>query len=272
MSLIIFTSLDKILSPLEEHEYELVMAVAQELQSRSIPLILVTNSTRAEVEEWSQKTGLNSPFIVEQGSGIFIPQANCQFIVTNIISVENYHLYQLGCTYTEARAALKAIQEEINKILRGFGDLDEENIQSLLGLSLAAARRAKAREFSEYFITPNRIAVEKLQEIATEYGFKIIAGDDLSLVMGGKANPGKAIEWLKHNYQAASDAEIVTAGLGSTKQDLAMLEAVDVPVIIPNSGGLVDLSFADKDWQISSRTGFLGWVESIKQICRNYLD
>lgn len=262
---IIFTGLDGMLLPIEKHDYEPIISVIRELQQQNIPLIPVTNNTRAEVEELSRKIGLNDPFVVEQGSGIFIPESNSNFTAPETSNVENYHLYQLGCSYTEARAALKAVQEEMSKILRGFGDMDEDNIQSLMGLSLAAARRAKAREFSEYFVTPSRIAVSTLQEIATEYGFKILPKNDLSLIMGGKADPQQAIQWLKQNYQADSDTKITTVGLGSTEQDLALLEAVDIPIVIPNPEG-IEPSFADKPWQTASVPGSLGWVESVNYI------
>jgi len=92
------------------------------------------------------KLGLSDPFIVERGSGIFIPQTDSNFHISQLSTVDRYYLYQLGCSYTEARAALKAVQEEISKILRGFGDMDESNIQPLIGADKLAARQAKARE------------------------------------------------------------------------------------------------------------------------------
>ena len=45
MSLIIFTNLDVVLSPLEEQNYEPVRAVVQELKHKNVPLILLTNNT-----------------------------------------------------------------------------------------------------------------------------------------------------------------------------------------------------------------------------------
>lgn len=267
MSLLIFTGLDRMLLPIEDYDYEPVARVVEGLQQQNIPLIPVTNNTRAEVENLSQKIGFKDPLIVEHGSGIFIPQDHKNFQVSETEIVDNYHLHQLGCTYTEARAALKVVQEESNKILRGFGDLDEENIQSMMGLSLAAVRRAKAREFSEYFVTPNRIEIAQLQEVATEYGFKIVPGDRLSLIMGGKAERGQAIALLKENYQTA-ESEIVTVGLGSTKQDLPLLEAVDIPMVIPTSDG-VEPSFGDREWQIATTTGSSGWIEAIKKVSLN---
>ena len=259
MSLIIFTNLDILLSPLEDQNYEPVISVIQELKHNNIPLILITSNTRAEIASLSQKIGLNDPLIVEQGSGIFIPQDNHQLITSETTKVDNYHLYQLGCTYTETRAALKAVQEEINKILRGFGDLDEENIQPLIGSSLAMARRAKAREFSEYFLTPNRIEIQELRQVATEYGFKITFGDRLSLIMGQGADPQKAAQWLIQNYQVTSHDKLVTIGLGQIDENVAK---------VLDSLTLVNTS-EHQNWQ----TDFISaWVKSIRQICQNYLD
>ncbi|WP_019509503.1 mannosyl-3-phosphoglycerate phosphatase [Pleurocapsa sp. PCC 7319] len=259
MSLIIFTNLDILLPPLEEQNYESVISVIQELKHKNIPLILITDNTRAEITSLSQKIGLNDPLIVEQGSGIFIPQDNHLLITSETTKVDDYHLYQLGCTYTEARAALKAVQEEIGKILRGFGDLDEEDIQPLIGSSLAMARRAKAREFSEYFLTPNRIAIQELRQVATEYGFKIIFGDRLSLIMGQGADPKKAVQWLIQNYQTVSQDKLTPVGLGQIDGNVA--EALDTLT-------LVDVP-KNQDWQ----TDFISaWVKSIRQICQDYHD
>ena len=269
MSLIIFTGLDEMLLSVNELDYQPITAAFQELQQKNIPVIPVTTRTRAEVEELLAKFNLITSFIVEHGSGIFLPPNNSNFTSPQTSVLDNYHLHQLGCSYTEARAGLKVVQEEINKILRGFGDLDEGNIQSLIDCSKAAARKAKAREFSEYFLTPNKLEIKQLQEIAEEYGFKILPGDNLSLIIGQGASNRQAIQWLVENHQATADKTLQTIGLGCTEQDLAMLETVDIPVIIPTSEG-VHPCFADKDWQIAANTGALGWLESINYVCRQY--
>ena len=268
MSLIIFTGLDEMLLPAEKHDYEAVRAIVKNLQQQNISLIPVTNNTRAEVEAVSQTLGFNNAFVVEQGSGIFIPQNSKDFAIApseEVETVDNYYLYQLGCTYTEARAALKAVQEEISKILRGFGDLDEENIQKLMGVSSPAARRAKSREFSEYFLTPSRLEISQLQSVAQEYGFQIIPEGKLSLVMSSGAGKGKAVDWLKKNYQSKNSDKLTTVGLGSTERDLPLLEAVDIPIIIPTASG-VDGSLANRGWQTASNTGAAGWVKAIARI------
>jgi mannosyl-3-phosphoglycerate phosphatase len=265
MSLIIFTGIDEFLSPSVPSSGQIITEVIQDLKQQNIPLIPVTSKTRAEIADWSSSFGLISPLIVEGGSGIFIPQADHRFSTSGTKSIDNYYLHQLGCSYTEARAALKAVQEEINKILRGFGDMDEENIQSLIGGSTKAARKAKSREFSEYFLTPSRLEIEQLQEVATEYDFKILPGDNLSLVLGAAAGEAEAVNWLKHNF-TVKDSDIHTVGLGLTASDLALLEAVHIPIIIPSVSG-TDSCLAGKNWQVANNVGVQGWAESIRQVC-----
>jgi mannosyl-3-phosphoglycerate phosphatase len=266
MSLIIFTGIDEVFSATAIAEVKAIAEVLQDLQQRNIPLIPVTSRTRSQVADWLRKFNFISPMIVERGSGIFIPQSEHRFGTGATSTIDHDHLHQLGCSYTEARAALKAVQEEITKILRGFGDMDEEQIQSLIGGSKEAARKAKAREFSEYFLTPSRLEIEQLQEVAAEYGFKILPGDDWSLILGAAAGEAEAIGWLTKNFLAnKQNKTILTVGLGSTQQDLALLETVAMPIIIPVSP-LVSGCFRDKNWQIACNTGVDGWTESIRQI------
>ena len=271
MALIIFTGLDGILLPIEENDCEPVAITVKQLQQQHIPLVPVTNNTRAEVEALFQKIAFNAPFVVEGGSGIFIPQDNQQFKISDTDTIDNYHIYQLGCTYTEARAALKVVQEEISKILRGFGDLDEANIQTMMGVSSAAARRAKSREFSEYFLTPSRLEISKLQTVAQEYGFQIVTEGKLSLVMGGGASPAKAVSWLKENYQTSQPEKLVTVGIGSTEKDLPMLEAVDIPIVVPTSGE-INPNLASKNWEVATVRGSLGWINAIAKVCQGQIN
>jgi mannosyl-3-phosphoglycerate phosphatase len=270
MSLIIFTGIDEVLSSTAQSDYQLITSVVQDLQQQNIPLIPVTSKTRAEIADWLERFDFIDPFIVERGSGIFIPEKNRRFTAFKTTHINRYHLHQLGCSYTEARAALKVVQEEINKILRGFGDLDEENIQSLIGGSLKEVRKAKAREFSEYFLTPSRLEIASLQQIAREYGYKILPGDNLSLILGLEAVEATAIQWLTNNF-TANGSVIHTVGLGSTKQDLALLEAVQIPIVIPSPTG-VDTCLSSKSWRVASNPGVKGWTEAIEQICRQYLE
>jgi mannosyl-3-phosphoglycerate phosphatase len=83
------------------------------------------------------------------------------------------------------------------------------------------------------------------------------------LVLGAAAGEAEAINWLKHNF-VVKDSDVQTVGLGLTASDLPLLEAVDLPIIIPSVSG-IDFSLASKNWQVANNVGVQGWAESIKK-------
>ena len=150
-SLIIFTDMDGTLLDSEDYSYEPALPRLEWLKAKQIPVIPVTSKTREEVETFRRQMNLTDPFIVENGSGVFIPLDYSPFEAPQGEQVEDYRLLQLGCSYVMARAGLKAIAQSLGRPLKGFGDWSVEQIQTLTGLSTVDAHQAKAREFTEPF-------------------------------------------------------------------------------------------------------------------------
>ncbi|MEO0611670.1 MAG: haloacid dehalogenase, partial [Planctomycetota bacterium] len=79
----------------------------------------------------------------------------------------------------------------------------------------------------------------------------------------------KIVDLLKQRY-INSEQDIKTVGLGSSKENLAILETVDIPVFVPASSEVAS-DYDGKNQQVASNPGILGWAESIKQICQQHL-
>jgi mannosyl-3-phosphoglycerate phosphatase len=266
MNVIIFTDLDGTLLNQEDYDYKPALPVIEELKNRQIPVVPVTSKTRQEVEFLREEIGLSDPFIVENGSGIFIPQNDRRFVVNEEQQQGNYYLKLLGCDYLQARKGLSKVAEILGKPLRGFGDLDEAEIAQLTGLSPTEVRLAKAREFTEPFVTPTGISTTDLEKIVASLGFKLLLGDRFSHLLSAQAGKGKAVKWLMSNYvveNLSSDGKIVTIGLGNSPNDLEMLEAVDIAIVIPSQKG-VHPGLANKGWQVAPLPGSAGWAEVLR--------
>jgi mannosyl-3-phosphoglycerate phosphatase len=263
MSLIIFTDLDGTLLNHEDYDYRAALPMLAKLQELQIPVIPVTSKTRAEVASLRQEIGLNEPFILENGSGIFLPQTDNRFANEEVTLEGDYYVKHLGCTYIEARAGLRIIQSEIREILRGFGDLSDVEVANLTGLSQLAAKQAKAREFSEPFVTPKEISIEHLETTAAEYGFRVLIGDRFCHLLGAEAGKGKAVTWLLNLYRENTVTDkIFTVGLGNSPNDLEMLEAVDIPIVIASQKG-INPDLANRGWLVPQAPGAAGWAEAI---------
>ncbi|BAU66617.1 HAD-superfamily hydrolase [Stanieria sp. NIES-3757] len=271
--LIIFTDLDGTLLNQEDYDYQPAIPILNQLKQQQIPLIPVTSKTRSEVEGLRQQIGLGDPFIVENGSGIFIPQSSSNLwkVAAETSQINQYHLHSLGCSYSKAREGLNQIAADLGENLQGFGDFSEKEIQSLTGLPREEAKLAKQREFTEPFITPKQIDAKIVEDTAAKYGFRVLLGDRFSHLIDAQAGKGKAVRWLMSNYQLlAEDEKVITVGLGNSPNDVEMLEAVDIPIVIASVRG-VHPGLVSRGWQVAPAPGSQGWAKAVAAIYEQYL-
>ncbi|QQE65240.1 haloacid dehalogenase [Leptolyngbya sp. BL0902] len=263
MPYLIFTDLDGTLLNAETYDCQAVQPVLTALAQRSIPVIPVTSKTRAEVDHLRQALGLRDPFVVENGSAIYVPQTGIPFPCPAGEDEGNYRVVTLGCNYVTARAGLKAMAQILGRPLKGFGDWSVEQVEQLTGLSTAAAKRAKARDFSEPFMTPKNVTEADLQGAAEEMGFRVVLGDRFSHLIGGAAGKGEAVRQLVALYRSAyPDTPLTTLGLGNSPNDIPMLEVVDQPIILPGVSG-PHPQLAERGWPVAPSPAPTGWAEAV---------
>lgn len=267
--LLIFTDLDGTLLNQDDYDYQAALPQLERLKQAQIPVIPVTSKTRAEVEHLRQAVGLTEPFIVENGSGVFIPQAEARFDIAETMDWGIYRLLQLGCTYAEARAALGRIAQALELKLIGFGDMAVADVVERTGLSAADAEQAKMRDFTEPFVTPKQRSAEQIEQAVKAAGFQVVVGDRFSHLIGPGAGKGKAVQQLVDAYQRSQpDVPIKTIGLGNSPNDLAMLEVVDIPVVIPGLKG-AHPQLANRGWYIADAPGCQGWASAIAHLTQD---
>ncbi|MGL5082496.1 MAG: HAD-IIB family hydrolase [Microcoleaceae cyanobacterium] len=286
--LIIFTDLDGTLLNADNYRCDAALPIIQQLQDRQIPIIPVTSKTRAEVELLCQEIKLRDSFIVENGSAIFIPRSQTELADCssefNTTESKDYSLIQFGCSYAEAVQGVTALAQDLGVPLRGFNDLEVTEVIQRTGLSLIAATWAKTREFTEPFITPKEISGDVIQRAVEQLGFQVVIGDRFSHLIGKNAGKGRATQWLTQQYQTyyqvrdqtnhqtnssqtlSPEVEIITVGLGNSPNDLAMLEVVDVPIIIPDKNG-PHPDLMGRGWQVADTAGALGWARAVAAVC-----
>lgn len=263
-SIIIFTDLDGTLLNSDTYHYDAALPTLEQLKQVGIPVIPVTSKTRAEVDAWRQQLGLRDPFIVENGSAVFLPHETVPFPLPSGEDMGPYRVLQLGYSYVMARAGLKAIAQELQRPLKGFGDWSVEQIQQLTGLPYAEAKQAKAREFSEPFLTPKNISLPQLQQVVEAAGFQVVVGDRFSHLIGAGAGKGVAVQTVIDFYQASRpESPLITLGLGNSPNDLALLEQVDHPIILPGAQG-PHPQLAQQGWSVAPAVAPEGWKLAVE--------
>jgi mannosyl-3-phosphoglycerate phosphatase len=271
--LLIFTDLDGTLLNPEDYRYEPAIPVLKRLKALNIPVIPVTSKTRQEVEVLRQALDLTGPFITENGSGVFVAAGDRQFQITATESWGPYNLLRLGCTYEEARQGLIIVSRRLEQTLRGFGDLSLDELIERTGLSSDEAKLAKARDFTEPFVTPKTVPPDVIEDVVQASGFRVVVGDRFSHLIGRGAGKGKAARLLTDAYQmpvSGPNQLLTTIGLGNSPNDRDLLEAVDIPIIIPGRDG-PHPGLVGRGWQVGPTAGAQGWAKVVNQLCDRLL-
>ena len=270
--LLIFTDLDGTLLNQDDYRYDPVLPVLDILKQKAIPVVPVTSKTRREVEELCKALDLNEPFITENGSGVFIPPEDTRFVLDEAQPWEGHNLLKLGCTYEDARAGLRKVEQLLaeplqGESLKGFGDLTVAEVQERTGLPESEAVLAKTRDFTEPFVTPKQVDPAKIRAAAQAAGFKVTVGDRFSHLISPNAGKGRAAQLLIEAYQSKYPNEtITTIGLGNSPNDRDMLEVVDQPIVVPGKNG-PHPGLADQGWTVAPAPGSQGWADAIRTIC-----
>lgn len=271
MTLLCFTDLDGTLLNHDDYSYGAAVPVIRQLQEQGIPVIPNTSKTRAEVRSLREALGLKDPFVVENGSGIFLEPGDDRFDLAsqaNVLEeVDGLVQWQLGVTYGQARGQLRMLGEAIAEPLQGFGDMTPEEVQQLTGLTLVEVKQACDREFSEPFLKPYA-DLEELEELAAERRYQILVGNRFCHLLGAQAGKGNAVQLLKQAWSAAHPGdEVKTLVLGDSPNDLSMLDAADIAVVVPGVNG-PHPQLAEEGWRVAPETGCVGWAKAVVAVAQ----
>ncbi len=269
MKKILFTDLDGTLFDLADYSYDAALPALEALKKENIPIIFCTAKTFVENEYYRKKLGIDDPFIVDNGGAIFIPRNYFSFTF-ECKERSNYCVIELGASYGELRAALKAIREEMGFKITGFGDMTAEEVAKDANLSVEEAERAKNKDYNESFVFDEPEEKEALLfEKIREKGFEITHGGRYYNIHGKDADKGKAVRILTALFeQEYGEGEVKTIGVGDSRNDIPMLKAVEQPALVKNKKGTwLDLSLTNL--YKARGEGPEGWVEVVEKFIIN---
>jgi mannosyl-3-phosphoglycerate phosphatase len=233
---VIFTDLDGTLLDPETYSYDGALPSIEHLQSQEVPIIFCSAKTRAEQEIYRKELQINDPFIVENGGAVFISQGYFPFDFEYHKAKDSYQVIELGIPYHRIREILAQIRDDTGVDFKGFGDMTAEEVASLTSLDFEAAERAKAREYDETLNlegTPDEINI--VLNAIKKTGLNYTSGGRYYDVTGPN-DKGKATRILIDLFNRKS-GPLKTIAIGDSPNDLPMLSAVDIPILVQKPGG-----------------------------------
>lgn len=261
---LVATDMDGTLLNHHDYRYHAALPCLQKLQEQDIPVVLNTSKTFAELEQWQTRLSIDHPFIVENGSAIYIPSGYFSEQVLhdfhrNVIHIDSYQVVVCGKLIDELRDYL--IQHPVDA-----EDLSACSLQQAIdmtGLTESEARLAQTRQFS----IPLRFADDNTGQVFAEQalsdGFGVLRGGRF-LHLIGETDKGQSQLVLKALYEKARQAEMTLIALGDSPNDLQMLEAADIAVLV-NSPSSDKCRVNHPQLICTQQPAPEGWVEGIEQ-------
>ncbi|WP_342679102.1 mannosyl-3-phosphoglycerate phosphatase [Methanofollis sp. UBA420] len=259
---VIFTDLDGTLLDHDTYSFAAAAPALRLLSLKRCPLVICTSKTRAEIEVVRDKLGFTDPFISENGGAIFIPRGYFTVPVDHTRETGGYLVIELGAPYDNLRSALRGIGSKTGCKVVGFGDMSVEEVAHDVGLDRASARLARMREYDEPFVVPDLACVEAVLGEIEARGLRHTRGGRYFHLTGDN-DKGRAVSLLAALFEQEYGT-VTTVGLGDSTNDLPMLAATDIPILVQKPDGSYEK--ADPEVMHADGVGPEGWNQAVNQI------
>jgi mannosyl-3-phosphoglycerate phosphatase len=264
--LVIFSDLDGTFLDAQTYSYEPVRPILTRLKEQGIPLVICSSKTRAEIEVWIKTLGLDAPFIIENGSAIVFPPSWPVILNSRLRLAGDKRILELGLPRQTVCDALEELSKKAGIRVRGFSVMPVHEIAERTGLSLDEAQRAMKREYSEPFVVEGASseAMKRFGELVRRRGMSYTHGGRFHHLMGA-TDKGKAVRILTEVMRRRWD-DIRTVALGDSLNDIPMLQAADIPVLVNRPNGSYADSPRDLRFYRAPGVGPEGWAEAVGRL------
>ena len=270
--MIVSTDLDGTLLDHFSYSWQAARPAMEKLASLGIPVILNSSKTYAEIRALQEQLGLSGPFIVENGSALFLPVDDFAWLLTTqpadqaVIQVDGYLQIVFGAQRATIIDYIGELRRQHGWDFEGFNDWTIAQIMTYTGLDEESASQAADKMFSEPIqwndSEPNLSSFTK--QLKTRK-ISLLKGGRFYHVQG-QTYKSRPLLWLQALYTSKTDATPPLVCLGDSENDLQMLNVADHPVCIRSPVSDFPVLQSDKPVIKTTAYGPAGWNEAINAI------
>jgi len=256
---VVFTDVDGTLLDHFTYDFRPALPAIERLNRLAVPVVLCSSKTLGELRALQQLIGVGeAPLIAENGGVVWFPDVG-ESPSGEVI---------LGPPVDELEQHLRSLEERFGFSARTIVDMSLDEVMERTGLPPEAAWRARQRKASLPFVVvgadPPWPDVEKAAEAE---GLRLTRGGRFRHLLGS-CDKGEAVELVLDVLTERWKTRPLSVGLGDSRNDLPLLEAVDVPIRIPNPESSAPLG-DELPWAMEvEQPGPAGWREAVERWMR----
>lgn len=267
---VIFTDMDGTLLNHHDYSHEAADELLNSLEELAIPVIPTTSKTFSELQDLRADLNNAHPFICENGAAIYIPVGYFSELIEPLSNKGEYLVKAFVEGRDHWRALLSELPTQMQELFVTFTSMGIKGVMELTGLARHQAEQSSDRQFGEPIQwLGNKSQLKQFTALIEQGGGKTLVGGRFVHVSGA-TDKGRAVQWLVQQYQQQWGVPLASIGLGDGGNDVAMLAAVDYPIIVrspANEPPELPASATNHN-QLITTDNYApeGWVEGVSQV------
>lgn len=229
---LVATDLDGTLLDHRTYSHAAAAPAIDALKSKNIPIIFNTSKTRSEVLTIQKTMAIAAPYIVENGSAVYLPKTLFDNPLDDASDDGEDWQKILGKEHSFIIEQIHKLRNKYDWHFEGFFDWTIEQVMHHTGLDQQAATAALNRQFSEPIIWRDSdsnfsafVSALKEHQLTTIRGGRFIH-------ITGNCDKGRALTWLATQYQTLAGHKPKLIALGDSQNDIDMLSVADYAVAV----------------------------------------